>query len=144
MCVCVHIKREYSQSRISLSSIFWYNQMCQVGRVNKLFADWLARQFVMQICHLRWKCSTCAEDAIKGPRTRSQKFSHEFFCFFRIRHPFLSKCLLRKRKLRKSNLIWIFLWRAKVLEALCKCYWHNVRSYLFLTSKKFWLSVQWL
>ncbi len=27
---------------------------------------------------------------------------------FRIRHPFLSKCLLRMQKRRKSNLIWFF------------------------------------
>ncbi len=31
---------------------------------------------------------------------------------------------------RKSNLIWFFLWRMKVSEAVCKCDWDTVRSYL--------------
>ncbi len=30
------------------------------------------------------------------------------FQFFHIAHPFLSKCMQRMRKRRKSNLIWIF------------------------------------
>ncbi len=70
------------------------------------------------------------------------KFSRAFFCF-RIPHPFLSKCMLRMRKRRKSNLIWIFLWRTKVSEAVCKCDWHNVRSNLFLMCENFGLGVQW-
>ncbi len=56
--------------------------------------------------------------------------------FFRIRHPFLSKCLLRMRKRRKWNLIRIFLWRTKPPEAVCKHDWHNVRSYLFFYVRK--------
>ncbi len=55
----------------------------------------------------------------------------------------LSKCLLWCEKLNKSNLIWIFLWRLKISEAVCKRDWHNVRSYLFSMCKNFGLSVQW-
>ncbi len=49
------------------------------------------------------------------------------FFFFRIHHPFLSKCLIWMRKHRKSNLVRFFfyyylfiLWRMKVLEAVCQ------------------------
>ncbi len=35
----------------------------------------------------------------------SQKFSYAFFRFFRICHPFLSKCMLRMQKRTKSNMI---------------------------------------
>ncbi len=53
----------------------------------------------------------------QGPCTLSPKFSYAFFfffCFFFfIRHPFLSKCLLRMRKCRKSKLIQKMLWRTK-------------------------------
>ncbi len=59
------------------------------------------------------------------------------FPFFHIPHPFLSKCMLRMRKRRKSNLIRIYFWRTKVSEAVCKCDWHNVRSYLFFNVRKF-------
>ncbi len=57
--------------------------------------------------------------------------------FFHIRHTFLSKCLLRMQKRRKSNLIRIFLWRTKVSEALCKRDCQNVRSSLFFNVWKF-------
>ncbi len=60
---------------------------------------------------------------------------------FRIRLPFLWKCLLRMRKRRKFNLIWIFLWWTKVSEAVCKCDWHNVRSYLFFYVQKIWTDI---
>ncbi len=30
-----------------------------------------------------------------------------------------------------------FFWRTKVSEAVCKCDWHNVRSYLFFKVRKF-------
>ncbi len=40
-------------------------------------------------------------------------------------------------KCRKSNPIWIFLWRTKVSEAVCKRDWHNMRSYLFFNVQKF-------
>ncbi len=46
-------------------------------------------------------------------------------------HPLLSKWLLRMWKRRKSNLVRFFLWRTKVLEAVCKCDWHNVRFNLW-------------
>ncbi len=46
----------------------------------------------------------------------SPKFS---YAFFRIRHPFLTKCLLRMRKSKKSNLIRIFLWRTKISDSVC-------------------------
>ncbi len=69
----------------------------------------------------------------KGPCTRSMTFSYAFFrVFFHFHLPFLSKCLLRMWKHRKSNLIQIFGWWTKVSETVCKCDWHNVRSYLFL------------
>ncbi len=57
--------------------------------------------------------------------------------FFRIRHPFLSKCLLRMRKCRKSNLIhFFFFFMMKVSEAVCKHDWHNMMSYLFFNVRK--------
>ncbi len=46
-------------------------------------------------------------------------------------HPFSSKWLLWMWKRRKSNLVQFFLWRTKVLEAVCKCDWHNVRFNLW-------------
>ncbi len=65
-------------------------------------------------------------------------FSHVFFfTWFRITHPFLSKCMLRMRKPRKSNLIQIFFWRTKVSEPVSKRDWHNMRSYLFFNMQKF-------
>ncbi len=39
---------------------------------------------------------------------------------FHICHPFLSKCLLRMQKCRKSNLVWFILWQMKVSKAVCK------------------------
>ncbi len=66
-------------------------------------------------------------------------FSVVVFFFFFFCHPLLSKCLLRMRKRRKSNLIrfFYFLWRTKVSEAVCKHDWHNMRSYLFFNVRKF-------
>uniref|UniRef100_A0A673HUW2 Protein fem-1 homolog C-like n=1 Tax=Sinocyclocheilus rhinocerous TaxID=307959 RepID=A0A673HUW2_9TELE len=49
----------------------------------------------------RYTGKNSSHDENKGPCTRSPKFS---YAFFRIRHPFLSKCLLLMRKRRKSNL----------------------------------------
>ncbi len=37
----------------------------------------------------------------------------------------------------KSNLVRIFLWQTKVLEAVCKRDWHNVRLYLFCNVQRF-------
>ncbi len=62
------------------------------------------------------------------------------FFFLHIRHPFRLTCLLQMLKHRKSNLC---LWWTKVSEAVCKCDWHNVRSYLFSTCENFRLGVQW-
>ncbi len=44
------------------------------------------------------------------------------------------------RKRWKSNLVRFFLWRK--FQRLCKCDWHNVRSYLFFNVQKFraWIS----
>ncbi len=68
--------------------------------------------------------------------------SSDFFIgFFCICHPFLWKCLLRMSKHRKSNLNQIFLWRTKVSEAVCKCDWHNVRSYLFFNVRKIQMKI---
>ncbi len=70
----------------------------------------------------------------RGHCTPSPKFSD---AFFRIPHPFLSKCMLRMRKRRKSNLIRIILWWTKVSEAVFKRDWHKARSYLFVKVQKF-------
>ncbi len=59
------------------------------------------------------------------------------FLVFRIRHPFLSKFLLRMQKRRKLNLVRIFLLWLNVSEAVCKRDWHNMRSYLFFNVWKF-------
>ncbi len=68
--------------------------------------------------------------------------SEIFACVFRIRHPFQSKCM---QKRRKSNLNRIFLWGTKVSEALCKRGWHNMRSYtFFFMCNIFWLIVNGL
>ncbi len=49
----------------------------------------------------------------------------------------LSKCLVRIRKTEKNvNLIQFFLWQTNILEAVCKCDWHNVRLYLFFNVPK--------
>ncbi len=69
--------------------------------------------------------------------TESNIFTCFFFTCFRITHPFLSKCMLRMRKPRKSNLIQIFFWRTKVSEPVSKRDWHNMRSYLFFNMQKF-------
>ncbi len=51
----------------------------------------------------------------------------------------LSKCLLRMRKTQKIEPDpHFFLWWMKVSEAVCKCDWHSVRSYLFFNVQKFW------
>ncbi len=34
-----------------------------------------------------------------------------------------------------------FLWRMKVLEAVCKRDWHNMRSYLFFNVQKVWRKI---
>ncbi len=58
------------------------------------------------------------------------------FHFFRIRIPFLSKCM-RMWKRRKIEPDPNLFWRTKVSEALCKRDWHNVRSYLFFNVRNF-------
>ncbi len=50
----------------------------------------------------------------KGHCIQNPKFVRAFFSFFRIPILFLSKCVLRMQKRRKSNLIRIFLWRTNV------------------------------
>ncbi len=56
-----------------------------------------------------------------------------FTCVFLL----LSKCMSRMQKCRKSNLIWFFLWRTKVSEAVCKCYWQRevVVIFFFFSNK---------
>ncbi len=103
-------------------------------------------QFVMRICCLRWKCSTCVEDAIKGPCTRSPKFHMR--CFFVVVF-FLFVILSYQNVCYKwensenRTISDFFFCQVKVLKVVCKRDWHNVRSYLFLMSEKFWLRVQW-
>ncbi len=55
----------------------------------------------------------------KGPCTLSPKFSYASFRFIRISHPFLSKCLWMRKRI-KSNMVRIFLLWMKVSEAVCK------------------------
>ncbi len=50
--------------------------------------------------------------------THRVNFLHAFFYFFRIPHPFLTKCVLRKQKLRKSNLIRIYF-HGRKFQTLC-------------------------
>ncbi len=89
-------------------------------------------------------CQSCLHTASKTfVRHKKIQIRHDFLNFFcirskhfdrshlSIRHPFLSKCLLRMWKCRKLNLTSIFLWRKKVSEAVCKHDWHYMRSYLF-------------
>ncbi len=67
---------------------------------------------------------------IKLKSLRTNFRMHSFLC---IRHPFLSKCLLRRWKRRKLSLVIIFL---------CKRDWRLiVRSCLFLTCENFGLKV---
>ncbi len=53
----------------------------------------------------------------------------------------LSKCLLRMRKTQKIEPDPNCLCWTKVLEAVCKCDWHNMRSYLFFNVRKFWTKI---
>ncbi len=49
-------------------------------------------------------------------------------------------------KCRKYIPIQVVLWRMRFLEAVCKCDWHNVRSYLFLNrfcAMDFTLKTKW-
>ncbi len=118
--VCVHSTKEYSLSRILLYSIFWYNQTCQAGRVNKLFADWFTRQFVMRICCLRLKCSTCAEDAIKGPCTWSPKFHmHCFYFYFFYTSSFPIKMFVTNEKTQKIEQFQIFFYDRRKFWRQC-------------------------
>ncbi len=41
------------------------------------------------------------------------------------------------KKRQKSNSIQIYLWRTKILEAVCKRDWQNLRSYLFFNVQTF-------
>ncbi len=70
-------------------------------------------------------------------------FRMRSFGFFRIRHPFLSNCLLRMRKHRKSNLIWFFndgqKFRRQCVNVI-DTMWSRI---YFLTCENLGLSVQW-
>ncbi len=89
---------------------------------------------------IRWRCTTIIRRALglgidsdfliritsswfdlydsKGPCTLSLELLL-FFIFFRIRHAFLSKCLLRMRKHRKSNLIQFFFYDGLKFRRQC-------------------------
>ncbi len=75
----------------------------------------------------------------KGHCTLSLKFPH---AFFRITHPFLSKCMLRMRKRSKSNLFRIFYDGRKFRRQcvnLIDTTWGRI---YFLTCENFGLRVQ--
>ncbi len=101
-------------------------------------------KYTMIVIQQKIFCLISHKHSSKGPCTQSLKF--------RIRHPFLLKCLLLMWKRRKSNLIQTMIydgWKFR-RRRQCKYDWHNMRSYLFLTCKNFgWqkldlgLSVQW-
>ncbi len=63
-------------------------------------------------------CACIVKFKSKGHCTLSPKFLHAFFRFFRIPHSFQSKCMLRMRKRRKSNLIRIF-WNGRKFRRQC-------------------------
>ncbi len=144
--VCVHTTKEYSLSRILPSSIFWYNQTCQAGRVNKLFTDWFTRQFVMRFA--AWD-----ENVQLVRKMRLKVLAHGvrnficvvffFVCFLFVILSYQNVCYKWENSENRTISDFFFLCQAKVLKVVCKRDWHNVRSYLFLMSEKFWLRVQW-
>ncbi len=70
----------------------------------------------------------------KSPCTRSPKYSHAFFRI--LHHSYQSACYGCENA---ENRTWSkFFWgRTNVSEAVCKCDWHKVRSYLFFNVPKF-------
>ncbi len=68
-------------------------------------------------------------------QSKSPKFS---YAFFHIRHPFLSKCMLRLRKRWKLNLVRICFWQTKVSEAVCKT-WLTQREVVYIVYVKTFL-----
>ncbi len=81
--------------------------------------------------------------AVKLSNWLSLKFSD---MFFRIRHPFLSKCLLRMWKCRKSNPIQIF-YEGQKFRRQCVNVIDTPWGHIYFTTKilyeHFGLSVQW-
>ncbi len=72
-----------------LSYILWYNWTDQIGRVNKLFAHWLAWRD-MQIFRSSWNLSACVEDVIEVYSARSLKSARmnnsiSFWCTLTIK-----------------------------------------------------------
>ncbi len=63
--------------------------------------------------------------------------SEMFACVFPYSLSFPIKLHAIDAKHRKSNLIRMFFWRMKVLEAVCKHDWHNKRWYLFFNVRNF-------
>ncbi len=57
--------------------------------------------------------------------------------FFRIPHPFLSKCMLRMRKRMKIEPGPIFFFDGRKFRRQCANVIDNVRSYLFFNVQKF-------
>ncbi len=124
---------------------YYYSIYCSFDQINASFKNttksyWPQTNFTLE---MEGQIERIA--FLRSLHTESEIWN---FVFFRIRHPSLSKYLSRMRKRRKSNLVRIFLWRMKVLEAVCKRDWHNVRLYLFFNVQKHLdencvLSVQW-
>ncbi len=75
----------------------------------------------------------------KGPCTRSLKFSYAFFGgggFVFIILSYQTACYRCKNAENRTSSEY-FLWQTKVSEAVCKCDWPNMRSYLFYNVQKF-------
>ncbi len=96
-----------------------------------------------KMCH--WKscldCHMTLED-LRPLHTESEIFAC-VFPFFRILHPFLSKCMQRMRKRRKSNLIQIFFDGRKFRRQCANVIDTTWGRIYFLTCENFRLSVQW-
>ncbi len=86
----------------------WYISSVTLNTVRKIAvaeASWLTLSSTLLYAELPDLCRSSVGDHTpesKGHCTLSPKFSH---AFFRILHPFLSKCIQRMQKRRESNLI---------------------------------------
>ncbi len=87
----------------------------------------------------------CSFGKHKGPCTPSPKFWYVFiFYFFSDSSSFPIKMLAtgaKTQKIEPGPIIFYFLWRTEFSEAVCKCDWHNMRSYLFFNVRKFQMRI---
>ncbi len=127
----------FRPERSSKYTLFYRRKKVTQVWINMIIFGWttICRMCVLDLMGFifLYMIMTC-DPGPQGPCTK-MKIS---YAFFRIRHPFLSKCLLWMRKRRKSNLVrFFFFLYGHVSEAVCKRDWHNVRSYLFFNVQKF-------